>query len=308
MTDINQEENRSLVTDSEATLIEETAQEQSVALEELASNIGQPKEASEAKGYKKYLTIAGNCSRAIQCCFAPCGGGPITTIEEGYVGLRLEFGKLQSKLKPGLHSYNPCTEKIVKVDMRTQIIDVGLQTLLTKDSVTVFVDAFVNYSVVDPIKAIYMVQSYSRMITFFTQGVMKNIISQHTLTDFLSHRKEIESKLAQMIDKQTIAYGLKVYSIETQKIQLPKTMDRAMAISAETQRQADAKLIEAQGNLRSAKIFRQSADELSKNDLSIQLHYFDTLKMIAAEKNSTIIVPDSILNSLKLKKKSSPNA
>jgi regulator of protease activity HflC (stomatin/prohibitin superfamily) len=85
-------------------------------------------------------------------------------------------------------------------------------------------------------------------------------------------------------------------------------MDRAMAIAAETQRQSDAKIIEAQGNLRSAKLFRQSADELSKNDLSIQLHYFDTLKMIAAERNSTIIVPDSILSSLNLKKKKTSNA
>jgi regulator of protease activity HflC (stomatin/prohibitin superfamily) len=92
---------------------------------------------------------------------------------------------------------------------------VGLQTLLTKDSVTVFVDAFVNYSVIDPVKANYMVQSYSRMITFFTQGVMKNIISQHTLTDLLNNRRQIESKLTKMIDRQTLVYGLKVYSIET---------------------------------------------------------------------------------------------
>jgi regulator of protease activity HflC (stomatin/prohibitin superfamily) len=150
------------------------------------------------------------------------------------VGLRLEFGKIQSILKPGLHSFNPCTEKIIVIDMRTQIIDLGLQTLLTRDSVTVFVDAFVNYSVTDPIKAKFMVQDYKRLITFFAQGVMKNIIAQHTLTDILNNRLEIESQLTKLIDKQTVVYGLKVYSIETQRIQLPQSMDRAMAISAET--------------------------------------------------------------------------
>lgn len=162
--------------------------EYSIALQELAKGLKNPKIAEEATGYKSCLSSAGNFCRAIQCCFATCGSGPIETIEEGQLGLRLEFGKLQSTLKPGLHSYNPCTEKILKIDMRTQIIDVGLQTLLTRDSVTVFVDAYVNYSVIDAVKAHFMVQDYKRMITFFTQGVMKNIISQHTLTDLLNNR------------------------------------------------------------------------------------------------------------------------
>lgn len=282
--------------------------EESSALKELSNKFKTPPEASEAYGYMSCLISAGNICRALQCCFAVCGCGSIKTIQEGEIGLRLQFGKLQSTLKPGLHSFNPLTETITTVDMRTQIIDVGLQTLLTKDSVTVFVDAYVNYSVIDPVKATFMVQDYKRMMTFFTQGVMKRTISQHTLTDLLNNRMAIEAELTQMIDIQTIAYGLKVYSIETQRIQLPQSMDRAMAISAETQRQADAKIIEAQGNLRSASLFRQSADELSKNDLSIQLHYFDTLKMIAGHNNSTIIVPDSILNSLNLNKRKKPSS
>lgn len=113
----------------------------------------------------------------------------------------MQFGKVQSILKPGLHTFNPCTEKIIKIDMRTQIIDLGLQTLLTKDSVTVFIDAFVNYSVTDPIKAQFMVQDYQRLIRFFAQGVMKNIIAQHTLTEILNNRLSIESQLCKLIDK-----------------------------------------------------------------------------------------------------------
>lgn len=289
-------------------LDDQGANDQSVALNELSRGISVPQEASEASGYKACLSSAGNFCRAIQCCCAACGSGPIKTIEEGHVGLRLEFGKLKSVLKPGLHSFNPCTEKIVTVDMRINTLAVGMQTLLTKDSLTVFIEAYINYSVIDPVKAKYMVQDYQNLIGYFARGALKNVVAQHTLNEILTNRQQVEAKLTGMIDRQTIAYGLKVFSIETQKIQLPSSMDRAMAISAETQRQAEAKIIEAQGNLRSASLFRQSADELSKNDLSIQLHYFDTLKMIAAQNNSTIIVPDSILSSLKKQRTGAPKS
>lgn len=136
------------------------------------------------------------------------------------------------------------------------------------------------------------------MIRFFTQGVMKTIIAEHTLTEILVKRKEIEKKLTQIIDDKTDQYGLKVFNIETQKIQLPVEMDRAMAAVAEAQKQSEARLIDAKGNLESAKIFKDAADILGENEISLQLQYFETLKFIAAEKNKTIIVPDSLLNAL----------
>ena len=253
---------------------------------------------SEATCFKMCLSTAGNFCRMIQCCCASCGCGPIQIINEGEVGLRLDFGKLSNILKPGIHSFNPCTQKIIKVNIKSQIIQIDQLVLLTSDSVTLFIDVYVNYSVVDPVRATFMVSDYSRMITFFTQGVMKNCISTNSLTDFLQNRQKIESKLVKLIDAQTVKYGLKVYSIETMRVQLPQSMDRVMAITAESQRQATAKIIEARGDLTSAPIFKQSADELEKNHLSIQLHYFDTLKTIAGANNSTLVVPDSILNSL----------
>jgi len=286
--------------DSEDITLMEEQKDQTVALDAIDKELAnRPTETEGATSYKNSLRRCGNCCLTCQSCCATCGCGPLQTIQQGQVGLRMEFGQFMSKLGPGLHSFNPCTEKIIVVDMRSKVVDVGLQSLLTKDSVTIFVDAYVNYSVTCPEKAYFKVVDYARMIRFFTQGVMKTIVSEHTLTEILSNRKVIEKKMTEIIDDKTLAYGLKVYNIETQKIQLPQQMERAMAIVAETEKQSMARIIDARGNLESAKIFKEAADELGKNEISLQLQYFETLKYIAAEKNSTIIVPDSIMNSIK---------
>ena len=271
----------------------------SEALRKLEHGLNKPFETNgEAKGYKSCLSTAGACCMNCQCLCATCGYGPLKTIEQGQIGLRMVFGKFTSKLEPGLYTFNPCTEKIFVVDMRSQVIDVGRQTLLTKDNVTVFVDAYVNYSVSEPEKAIFKVIDYRRMIVFFAQGVMKTLVAEHTLTELLTNRQVIEKKMTEIIDHKTHPYGLKVYNIETQRVELPKNMERVMAIVAETEKESQARIIDARGNLESAKIFREAADELSKNTVSLQLQYFETLKYIAAEKNSTIIVPDSIMSAV----------
>lgn len=253
---------------------------------------------AENGSYKSCMSCCGGCQIKSQFFCAICGCGPIKVIEQGTVGLKLRFGKYVSKLEPGMYTINPCTEIVEVVDMRAQVLDVGNQSLLSKDNVTLYVDAYVNFRVTDPEKASFKVVDYMSMIRFFTQGVMKTIIAEHTLTEILVKRKEIEKKLTQIIDDKTDQYGLKVFNIETQKIQLPVEMDRAMAAVAEAQKQSEARLIDAKGNLESAKIFKDAADILGENEISLQLQYFETLKFIAAEKNKTIIVPDSLLNAL----------
>lgn len=254
---------------------------------------------AEAECYKSCLSFCGGIQRNIQCCCATCGCGPLKTIEQGNVGLKIRFGKFISKLRPGLHSFNPCTEDIIVVDIRAQVLDVGNQSLLTKDNVTVYIDAYVNYRVVSPEAAIFKVDNYEQMMKYFTQGVMKTIVAEHTLTDLLVNRKVIEHKITEIIDEKTDPFGIKVFDIETQKIELPQNMERAMATVAETEKQSEARLVDAKGNLESAKIFKEAADELSKNEISLQLQYFETLKFIAAERNRTIILPDSILSALR---------
>lgn len=174
-------------------------------------------------------------------------------------------------------------------------MDLNGQTLLTKDNVTVYVDAYVHYRIVVPEWAIFKVEDYYQLVKFMTSGVMKTIVAEHTLTELMVNRKNIEKKITDIIDEKTDPYGIKVIDIETQRIQLPPQMERAMAIVAESEKQSEARVIDARGNLESAKIFKDAADELSKNKISLQLQYFETLKFIAAEKNSTIIVPDSII-------------
>ena len=132
-----------------------------------------------------------------------------------------------------------------------------------------------------------------------TQGCMKTIASEHTLSEQLINRQVIEKKITDIIDKKTNDYGIKVINIEVQTISLPEKMERSMARVAESEKHNQAKVIDAKGNLESASIFRKAADELGKNKLSIQLQYFDVLKQISSEKNTTIIVPDSIIGNFR---------
>lgn len=254
----------------------------------------------EAAFFKACLAGCGKCQiwTVYACCGVPvaCGCSPTKEIAQGQVGLLMTFGKYEARLDPGFHTYNPCTDRIQVVDMRSQIIDVPNQILLTKDNVSLTVDAFVNFRIANPELASFKVVDYKQMIFYLTQGAMKSVVGENTLAELLSKRKSIEKGITDIIEKQTDPYGIHVDLIETQRIMLPKSMERAMAIVAETQKQSEARVIDAKGNLESAKIFKEAADELSKNDISLQLQYFETLKYIAAEKNSTIIVPDSVLS------------
>lgn len=124
---------------------------------------------------------------------------------------------------------------------------------------------------------------------------MKSICAEHTLSELLTNRKNIEKKITNIIDEKTDSYGIKVICIETQTISLPKKMERIMATVAESEKMSEARVIDAKGYFESAKIFKNAADELSKNIISLELQYFETLKHIAAENNSTILIPDSII-------------
>lgn len=253
---------------------------------------------AEGKGYKACLQCCGSINMCLCCPFAACNSGPVRTVEQGMVGLKTRFGKYIEKVGPGLYTMNPCTDKFIMVDTRAQFMDLFQQTLLTKDNVTVYLDAYVHFKIVTPEHAIFKAQNYQQLVRFMTSGVMKTIVAEHSLAELLINRKVIEKKITEIIDDKTDPYGIKVIDIETQKISLPHNMERAMATVAESEKQSEARVIDARGNLASAKIFKEAADELSKNRISLQLQYFETLKYIAAEKNSTIIVPDSIIGAL----------
>lgn len=250
---------------------------------------------SESSSFKSILSCCGTIVQACCCIFTACGTGPITTITIGEVGLKKRFGKYTEKVGPGLYSYNPLTEEFIVVDMRAQFMDLLEQTLLTRDNVTLCLDAYVHYKVVLAERATFGTVDYRLMVQFMTSGVMKTIIAEHSLKEILGNRKMIEKKIAEIIDEKTEKYGVKVIDIETQKIKLPSNMERAMATVAEAGKQSEARIIDAKGNLQSAKIFVQAADELGGNPVAVQLQWYECLKSISAEKQSTIIVPDSMI-------------
>jgi len=251
-----------------------------------------------AAGYASCIKCCGNIPKLVCCICAACDCGPVRRIPTGMIGLLSEFGRFIRKLEPGLHSFNQCAQTILVVDLKTQILNIPAQMLLTKDNVTVQVDAFVTYRLAVPELAVFKVRNYQDLVNFMTQGVMKTIVAERTLSELLVNRNEIEKAITGIIDDKTDPYGIKVISIETRSINLPTSMERAMATVAESKKESEAKVIDAKGSLESAKIFRKAADELKGNPISLQLQYFETLKGIASENNSTIIVPDSILSSI----------
>jgi regulator of protease activity HflC (stomatin/prohibitin superfamily) len=161
------------------------------------------------------------------------------------MGLLIEFGRLIKKLQPGLHSFNQCSQQIIVVDIRTVILDIPKQQLLTEDNVSVEVDAFVTYKIVIPELAIFKVENYRNLVGFMTQGVMKTIVAERTLSELLVNRNEVEKAITSIIDDKTDSYGIKVLSIETRSINLPANMERAMATVAESKKESEAKVIDA---------------------------------------------------------------
>lgn len=245
-----------------------------------------------------YAGCLKTCGFLPKClCFvcATCKCGPVRQIEQGRIGILTEFGRIVAKLGPGLHSFNPLTQKIIKVDMRVQSVMIPPQILLTKDNCTVIVDVFINYKIVVPEYTLYFAKNYFTLLTKMVQSVMRIIFSERTLSQLLNNRKEIEKSTTHIVDEKAHPYGIDVVSIETQRMELPKALERAMAIAAESEKEAEAKQIKARGNFESAKIFTKAANELGKNQHAMELKYFEFMKEIAAEGPSTTIVPNSYL-------------
>ena len=244
----------------------------------------------------------GCCGSCLKCICLPCyccGGGTAVEVRQGFVALVTEFGRFQRVAPPGAYIINQCSENYTIIDMRTQVDNVSAQHILTSDNVSIRIDAVVYYQIKNCEKATYRVVNYKRAIDNLIKGSLKNIVGENKLQQLLDDRKIVDLKLAMIVDKKTDAFGIKVFSIETKEIFLPASMQRAMATVAESLKQKEAKVIDAEGQLQASSILRQAADEMTKNPASLQLQYYEVLKQISVEKNSTIIVPDNIIETIK---------
>lgn len=202
------------------------------------------------------------------------------------------LGKVRAKPKgPGLVFIIPFIDRPIKVDLRTVTLDVPSQEGITRDNVTLKVNAVVYFRVVEPISAIVNIEDYRRATWNIAQTTLRNVLGQSELDELLAHRERINQKLQQMIDEATEPWGIKVGMVEVKDVELPETMKRSMAKQAEAEREKRAKIISASGEFELAQQLREAAHTIAEEPVALQLRYLSTLVEIAAEKNSTILFP-----------------
>ena len=192
---------------------------------------------------------------------------------------------------PGLFFFLPCVDEVQVVDMRTVSFDVPPQEILTRDSVTVGVDAVVFYSIQDPVCSVCNVDSVRTSTRLLAQTTLRNMLGTKTLSEILGQREEISNKMQQALDIATDPWGVRVERVEVKDVRLPRNLQRAMAAEAEAQRHARAKVIAAEGELSASRALKEAAEVISGSPASLQLRYLQTLSGVAAEQNSTIIFP-----------------
>ncbi len=192
---------------------------------------------------------------------------------------------------PGVVIILPLIDRMVRVSMRTITMDVPAQDVITKDNVTVKVNAVVYFRVVDPQSAIVQVEDYLYATSMMAQTTLRSVLGQSQLDDLLSKREQINSDLQRIIDQQTEPWGVKVSAVEVKNVDLPQEMQRAIARQAEAERERRAKVIHAEGEFEASQKLAEAAAVISQNPAALQLRYLQTLVEIAAEKNSTTIFP-----------------
>jgi regulator of protease activity HflC (stomatin/prohibitin superfamily) len=215
----------------------------------------------------------------------------IKVVQEYERGVIFRLGRLVGAKGPGLFLIIPIVDRMVKVDLRVITLDVPSQEAITKDNVTVKVNAVAYFRVVDPSAAIVRVEDYRKATWQIAQTSLRSVLGQSELDDLLAHRDAINARLQQIIDEQTGPWGIKVSIVEVKDVELPDTMKRAMARQAEAEREKRAKIIHAEGEYEASRQLTEAARTISEQPAAIQLRYLQTLTEIAVERNSTILFP-----------------
>jgi regulator of protease activity HflC (stomatin/prohibitin superfamily) len=216
----------------------------------------------------------------------------IQILKEYERGVVFRLGKLLSEAKgPGLIFVFRPIDTLVRVSLRTAVHDVPSQDIITRDNVSVKVNAVVYYRVIDPRRAVVEVENYMYATSQLAQTTLRSILGQAELDDLLSERERLNTQLQQILDSQTDPWGIKVSAVEVKHVDLPEDMRRAMAKQAEAEREKRAKIIHAEGELIASEKLSQAAAVLHRESGAMTLRYLQTLNEIAAEQNSTIVFP-----------------
>jgi regulator of protease activity HflC (stomatin/prohibitin superfamily) len=206
-------------------------------------------------------------------------------------GVVFFLGRYQSVKGPGLVLIIPVIQRMIKISLRTVTMDVPQQEVITRDNVSVRVNAVVYFRVVAPDKAIIAIENYLYATSQLAQTTLRSVCGQAELDELLIEREKINKQIQSILDRQTDPWGIKVSIVEVKGIDLPDEMKRAMAKQAEAERERRAKIIHAEGEMQASEKILAAAETLSKNPVSLQLRYLQTLTEVAAEKNSTTIFP-----------------
>jgi regulator of protease activity HflC (stomatin/prohibitin superfamily) len=215
----------------------------------------------------------------------------IKIVPEYERGVIFRLGRLMGARGPGLFLVVPVFERMVRVDTRVITMDVPVQEVITLDNVTIKVNAVLYFQVINPNWAVTKVMDYIRATMQIAQTTLRSVVGQVELDELLAKREVINQKLQKIIDEQTEPWGIKVTIVEVKDVELPQNMQRAMAKQAEAEREKRAKLIHAEGELQASRTLAEAADIISREPVTLQLRYLQTLTEIAVEKNSTIIFP-----------------
>jgi regulator of protease activity HflC (stomatin/prohibitin superfamily) len=215
----------------------------------------------------------------------------IRVVQQYERGVIFILGRLTGAKGPGIFWVPPIISRMVKVDLRIVTLTVPPQEVITRDNVTVKVTAVIYFYVVDPAAAVVNVMNFIQATTQIGQTTLRNVLGQSELDELLSQRKKINQELQTIIDEHTERWGVKVTAVEVKDIELPVTMQRAMAKQAEAEREKRAKIIHAEGELQASTQLAEAANVIASEPGALQLRYLQTLTEIAVEKNSTIIFP-----------------
>jgi regulator of protease activity HflC (stomatin/prohibitin superfamily) len=215
----------------------------------------------------------------------------IRILREYERGVVFTLGRFSGVKGPGLILVIPFVQQMERIDLRTRVFDVPPQDVISRDNVSVKVNAVVYYRVIDPEKAVIQVEDFNQATSELAQTTLRSVVGQHELDQMLAEREQLNGDVQTILDQQTDAWGIKVSNVELKHIDLDEQMVRAIAKQAEAERLRRAKIIDAEGESQAAEKLVQAGEKLSQHPESMQLRYLGTLANIAGEKSSTIVFP-----------------
>jgi len=215
----------------------------------------------------------------------------LAVLREYERGVVFRMGHVRPLYNPGLRFLIPLVDKMIRVDQRLVTLTIPPQEVITRDNVPARVNAVVMFHVTGPLKAILAVENYAVATSQIAQTTLRSLLGRADLDTLLAHREDLNSDLRTIIEKQTEPWGVQVRVVEIKDVEIPESMQRAMAREAEAERERRAKVINARGELQASEELREAAETLSKSPASLQLRYLQTLLELGADQNSTVVFP-----------------